>query len=98
MLKVFQTTLTEHLTMINSKEKSSPIDVPHLYSSFIAAGCSSHKKTPDSNNSLLSGATDWQILVDFDAANILFPPEIFATSEATRHHYLVPISKEGNPY
>ena len=81
VLKVFQTTLTEHLTMINSKEKSSPIDVPHLYSSFIAAGCSSHKKTPDSNNSLLSGATDWQILVDFDAANILFPPEIFATSE-----------------
>ena len=81
MLKVFQSALTEHLAVTNSKKKSSSVDVPYLYSSFVSAGCSSHKKIPDSNHNLLSGATDWQILVDFDSANILFPPDIFTTSE-----------------
>ena len=81
VLKVFQSALTEHLAVTNSKKKSSSVDVPYLYSSFVSAGCSSHKKIPDSNHNLLSGATDWQILVDFDSANILFPPDIFTTSE-----------------
>lgn len=78
VLRVFHSFLSEHLAEINKKSASTAI--PPLYSSFVAAGSSGHKKPLDSKCSLLSGAKDWSLLVDFDSCPIVFPPEIFATN------------------
>ena len=79
VLKVFHSFLTEHLAETNMK--SAPVAIPHLYSSFVAAGSSAQKQKPtDAKRSLLMGAKDWNLLVDFDSSPIVFPPEIFATN------------------
>jgi hypothetical protein len=38
------------------------------------------KKPSDPQRTLLSGAEDWSLLVDFDSSRMVFPPEIFATN------------------
>lgn len=56
---------------------------PGLCESFCRVG---EKKRPEKSNrtshhSILTGATDWKYLVDFDRRRIVFPPHICATNE-----------------
>ena len=56
--------------------------LPHISKSFVRQGQSSIKPSkPQSRRSLLSGALDWKLLVDYDRYKIVFPPEIYGTSE-----------------
>lgn len=78
VLQVFHSFLSELLVETNAA--SSPPAFPSLYSSFVAAGSFARKKHPDFRRSLLLGARDWSLLVDYDSDPIVFPPEIFATT------------------
>ncbi len=49
---------------------------------FVPAGNAKSKKRPCIKpKSILDGAIDWKLLVDYDSKNIVFPPEIYSTSE-----------------
>ena len=49
---------------------------------FVSAGkAAAVKKHTQPNRSLLTGANDWQLLIDFDKCRMLFPVTIVATSE-----------------
>ena len=63
-------------------DKSNHWKAPKLDKSFVKAGQSYQNKKRSSNRgrSLMDGATDWKILVDFTHAPIVFPPEIAATN------------------
>jgi hypothetical protein len=54
--------------------------IPHLYSSFVAEGSCSKPKSPVFRRTLLLGARDWKLLVDYDSDPIVFPPEISLTT------------------
>jgi len=49
---------------------------------FVKAGAKDTKCTkPVLTPSLLQGASDWKLLVDFDQDQVTFPPEILSTNE-----------------
>ena len=57
---------------------------PPITSSFVKANSKSTLSEPRSKTSdrnILSNANDWKLLIDFDYDNIIFPPEIFSTSQ-----------------
>ena len=64
-------------------EKHTPAKIPPLMSNFVKPNAKTKKvdrKSPFSE-SILTGASDWQMLVDYDHRRIEFPPEIFATPQ-----------------
>jgi hypothetical protein len=61
--------------------KPGDTSIATLASSFVQAGTAPPStKTKLRRQSLLDGATDWKLLVDFDSEKIVFPPEICPTS------------------
>ena len=60
-----------------------PQKLPTLEANFVRAGFQRkpEKKTVHNKSTLLDGATDWKLLVDFDSERIVYPPEITATAE-----------------
>jgi hypothetical protein len=61
--------------------KPEDISIAPLASSFVKPGTAPPStKTQLRRQSLLDGATDWKLLVDFDSEKIVFPPEICPTS------------------
>ena len=55
---------------------------PPIAKSFTSAGSRiSSTKSVQRKSSLLDGARDWKLLVDFERQRIVFPPEIYGTSE-----------------
>lgn len=83
VLKKLTSVLAVFVDKWNAKKSSSP-PVPPIASSFVRAGATSSvstSKRSSSRPSLLSGADDWKMLVDFDHARIVFPPEIVATDK-----------------
>ena len=95
VLSNIETVLRPYIEKFNETHKQQSI--PHISQSFVPSksgkkgseatskGIStrtSHKKhTRSARCSLLDGANDWQLLVDYDNARIVFPPEIYSTSE-----------------
>lgn len=80
MLQALGSELRALVTQQNGRAPSP--GVQPISQNFVRAGQLSRlfpKKRPRS--CLLDGATDWQILVDFKSAQIVFPPEIYSTSE-----------------
>ena len=80
MLATIEPVLKDHLRSINK----SPPEPPraHISSSFVPAGApleATNRRRVAAP--LLHAARDWKLLVDFDHAKILFPPEICATNE-----------------
>ncbi len=72
------------LTVIQSanEKKDQASRIPPLSASFTPAGTSgTTSSTKHKRPSMLDGAHDWKILVDFDKSPIVFPPEIYATAE-----------------
>ena len=62
---------------VNPKDAS----IAPLASSFVRTGSAPPStKKPLHRQSLLDGASDWKLLVDFDDEKIVFPPEICPTS------------------
>ena len=82
VLKNIELALVPHIRSHNasSKPKTSTSALP--LNQFFVRKNSRHKpKRPKSErSSLLDGANDWEVLVDFDTANIVFPPSICATA------------------
>jgi hypothetical protein len=76
LLAVFQ----ELIDTANAKSVSN--NEPPIQISFIRAGESKPtKKTTINKTTLLSGATDWMLLVDSKENKLVFPPEIYGTPE-----------------
>ena len=70
--------LRPHIDKWNENHKLS--DVPHISKSFTSAGkVKKGVKLP--RPSFLDGVNDWELLVDYDHAQIVFPPEIYSTPE-----------------
>ena len=70
-----------HLISHNTTTKPTP-SIPSISQSFVIPGSSCTPKTlPLPKQHLLSGATDWQLLVDFYFEKITFPPEIYSTDQ-----------------
>lgn len=72
--------LRPHLQAHNER-KIQARAIPNISASFVPNGSKVVKRTRPTPTSLLLGASDWQLLVDYDSARIVFPPEICATSE-----------------
>ena len=79
-MNTIQQVLEHHLRVFN---QSSPRCLPAISSSFVPAGAAAKPKATLHRAAapLLQGACDWRLLVDFDHAQIVFPPEICATNE-----------------
>ena len=58
-----------------------PQKLPALEANFVRAGDKPGKKTVHNKTTLLDGATDWKLLVDFDSERIVYLPEITAKAE-----------------
>ena len=73
--------LEKRIEAINSKAPRSTLPPP-IQKSFVKAG---ESKTPNQTQthrrSLLDGASDWMLLVDFDSTPIVFPADIYCTPE-----------------
>jgi len=85
VLKKLSSVLAPFVAKWNAKAGPSP-SVPPIANSFVRAGAtptvpSFLSKLSPSRSSLLSGAHDWQMLVDFDHERMVFPPEIFPTDK-----------------
>jgi len=73
--------IQEHIVQVNS-QSSSPPTLPTISQGFVRAG----EKSPAPITKFerpheLTGANDWQLLVDFETDRIVFPPDIHATDE-----------------
>ena len=67
-------------TANNSVRKPKP--PPPITKSFTSAGSrTSFTKSVQRKKSLLDRAQDWKLLVDFERQKLVFPPEIYGTSE-----------------
>ena len=53
--------------------------VPNISKSFVKAGKQIKAHSRNQRRSYLDGANDWELLVDFDSSNIIFPPDVYAT-------------------
>lgn len=73
--------LVPHMIEHNASPAAPDERLPGI--AFVKAGAKCRRPTPRQNarKSLLSPARDWQLLIDFDARRILFPPEITPTNE-----------------
>ena len=65
---------------------ASPRDlrIRHISRDFVLPGTGGEKKSRSLTRippSLLDGASDWKLLVDYDSAPIVFPPHIFSTPQ-----------------
>lgn len=58
-----------------------PQSVPHISRSFIQFGSPDFTRAPSRSATLLDGANDWKLLLDFTANPIVFPPEVYSTTE-----------------
>ena len=82
VLHVFFTAFSNRIGFVNATCGRRKPHIPHISKSFVSKGISSpqpHKMRR--RKSLLDGASDWEMLVDFERAPIVFPPEIYSTSE-----------------
>ena len=60
----------------------APKPPPPIAKSFTRAGSrTSSRKSVPRKKSLLDTAQDWKLLVDFERQKLVFPPEIYGTSE-----------------
>lgn len=82
VLKNIELALVPHVRAHNASFKPKPKTATLPLNQFFVKKGSSHRpKRPKSEkNSLLDGANDWEVLVDYDTANIVFPPSICATT------------------
>lgn len=96
-LKAF---LEIHICTINAKSPKPVTDEPRKISFVKANELSPECPKPDQTH-LLSSANDWQLLVDFDHANIVFPvnicvtrsrPDIIIWSQSTRKVILIELT------
>ena len=83
VLKTIQLSLIRHISHHNeSHVPKKSLSVPNIKESFNPAGSFKQRRSRSTvNSSMLDGASDWNLLVDFDHDQITFPPEIFPTSE-----------------
>lgn len=80
MLRYIDVALQAFIRSFNESNKSGPT-TPHISQSFIAEGDKTKSKAPNHRRSFLSGANDWQMLVDYKDCKITFPPSIYSTPE-----------------
>ena len=79
VLKTLQPVLLKYITNYNENHSSTHSSFTPTH--FLRTG-DKHKATrPPRRSSLLDGATDWKLLIDFDSSPILFPPEIVSTNQ-----------------
>ena len=79
MLSTMEPVLKAHLSSLKNEKDGGP---PPIEASFVRKGdnlARPAKLAP--RKSLLSGSTDWKLLVDYSDRPIVFPPEILATSQ-----------------
>ena len=81
VLLYLQPVLQELVDQANCNNR--PQKLPAIEANFLRAGFQRkpEKKTVHNKSTLLDGATDWKLLVDFDSERIVYPPEITATAE-----------------
>ena len=66
----------------NANANSATNDTSLNQVSFVRAGENKPPtKTKSSKNTFLSGATDWRLLVEVGENKIVYPPEIYSTSQ-----------------
>ena len=78
VLSAMDNGLRAHIINHNESQRSRP-KIPNINSTFVRPGEQRTKKKQQPN-SLLDGASDWQLLTDFDHAKMVFPPEILSTT------------------
>ena len=79
MLSTIEPVLRAHLLSLTCVKAS---ETPPIEKSFVRKGGKlANPAKPTPRKSLLSGSTDWRMLVDYTDRIIVFPPEIVATSE-----------------
>ena len=79
MLSTIEPVLKAHLSSLKNEKDGGP---PPIEKSFVRKDNKlANPAKPPPHQSLLSRSTDWRLLVDFTDRNIVFPPEIIATSE-----------------
>ena len=70
-------TLQDHLSIANSQ-----VNNPVQLITFVKAGDSIPSKWKhQATSNILSGTNDWNMIVDLENQNYIFPPEIYNTSE-----------------
>jgi hypothetical protein len=73
--------LIERYNAIKEVQLQSSLSIPPLQQSFISEGePAPTTPAPKREKSLLSGSTDWRLLIDFDKTMVTFPPEITPTN------------------
>ena len=81
ILKNIEPVLRDHVKSINDRPVVTTV-VPHLMKSFVKQGTEeTGPGYPKGRRSLLDGANDWELLIDFEDNTIVFPPEIYPTPE-----------------
>ena len=78
VLSTLHPVITAQLTAYNSSH--DPTHSIRLPIHFIRAGSKSTKGIQPQRSSLLRDAHDWKLLIDYDRAPIIFPPEILPTT------------------
>ena len=81
-LKPFLTTCMESANGGSSRTK--PAEIPPLAKSFVREGlhcAKSGRARPKSRPTLLTSASDWELLIDLPDSKLVVPPEICSTSE-----------------
>ena len=73
--------LSSHIEKRNRTYKMRSKAPPHILKSFVMEGETSSSRVVSNESSLLDGANDWRIQFDFDHAKVLFPLEIYSTSQ-----------------
>ena len=81
VLLYLQATLQELIERANCNKENHSNPLPKLEASFVKTGERRKQRTVYHKTSILDGATDWKMLVDFDHKQIVYPPEITATPE-----------------
>ena len=79
VLNTLQPVLYQYITHHN--QHNSNTQSPFTPAHFLRTGDKPKATRPSRRPSLLDGATDWKMLIDFDRSPILFPPEIIPTNQ-----------------
>jgi hypothetical protein len=80
VLLYLQKVMGELIQTANTKSKTNKPIAP-LYESFSKSGENPPAKSRSERTTFLDGANDWKMLVDFDHKKIVYPPEIYSTSQ-----------------